>query len=596
MFKKILLGIVVLCVCCGFFVFKNQEEAKTIIKDVPVVNKLAFKTSNMLGITDKQPAGMTFDKEVKKSVSLIIDAASELGDYKNFYCGVGMGSFNDGALLPQNRRYYKLLQETNKENKTFIYVNSKGILSSKADKGNRDDGGYILTKNTDGEFTYNWFYVDAVLDKYVELGLKPILSLTFMPEVLATNPDRRNPWHRGIITPPKDYEKWQDLIYRTILHLKERYGKKEISSWYFEVWNEPDLYKWFWIAHPDKKRYPHKGDNEEYYKLYDYAVQGAIEAEPEIRIGGPAIAGELKLFFRDFLKHCYSGENYATGETGTRLDFISRHHYGSIEEEILPNYKHFIDIAREEAGDKFDDLDILITETGPSAFPKPWMNNHYVAAWIVKEFDAMFYLQDNFGPDFLPDIMCFWTKPVPLHFGNHFGIATVLGNKWRPNPETIVKRPSFNGYYALSLLGKTRLKIDGAQFGDFIHGLATKDGDQKLATIIYHFNQWDETSADTTVFDVDLSFRNISFADFKMDHYRIDKTHSNGYTVWKSLRSPEEPTNEQISQLQKRDDLEIIESGINKTAPDGSFNMSVKLPANGVSLIVFTKILKRWNE
>ncbi len=590
MFKKVLSGIVILCACCGVFVFTNQEKAKTIIKDVPVINKIAYKTTSILGMTNEQPVGMTFEKEVKKSVNLIIDASTELGDYKNFYCGVGMGSFNDGALLPQNRRYYQMLQETNKEKETFIYVNTKGILSSKADKGHRDDGGYILSKNDNGKLTYNWFYVDAVLDKFMESGLKPILSLTFMPEVLATNPGRRNPWHRGIITPPNDYKKWQELIYRTILHLKERYGQEEISTWYFEVWNEPDLYKWFWIAHPDKKRYPHKGDNEEYYKLYDYAVQGAIQAEPGIKIGGPAIAGELKLFFRDFLKHCYSGKNYATGEIGTRLDFISRHHYGSVEEEILPHYKQFIDIAREEAGNKFEELDILITETGPSAFPKPWMNNHYVAAWIVKEFDAMFYLHDNFEAGYLPDIMCFWTKPVPLHFGNHFGVATVLGDKWRPDPETIVKRPSFNGYYALSLLGKTRLKIDGAQFGDFIHGIATKEGDKKLATIIYHFNQWDINSADTSVFNVNILFRNISFPNFKMDHYRIDKEHSNGFTAWKTLGSPQEPNNEEIKELQQRDDLEILESGIKNAESDGSFSMNIKLPSNGVSLIMFTKI------
>ena len=123
----------------------------------------------------------------------------------------------------------------------------------------------------------------------------------------------------GWAFPPKDYEKWAELIYRWVRHAVERYGKAEVESWYWELWNEPDIHYW-------------AGTAEEYNKLYDFTVDAVKRALPTARMGGPHTTGpsvpRAAEFLRNFLEHCVSGKNYVTGETGSRIDYIGFHAKG----------------------------------------------------------------------------------------------------------------------------------------------------------------------------------------------------------------------------------------------------------------------------
>ena len=116
---------------------------------------------------------------------------------------------------------------------------------------------------------------------------------------------------------PKDYNRWRELIATVVGHLVDRYGAKEVETWYFELWNEPDL-DYYW-----------KGSIEEFCKLYDYTVAGIVDVLPSAYIGGPATTGPLEeanlLLFGCFLSHCRNGNNYVTNEIGSRLDFITFH-------------------------------------------------------------------------------------------------------------------------------------------------------------------------------------------------------------------------------------------------------------------------------
>ncbi|MBN2089470.1 hypothetical protein JW964_07645, partial [candidate division KSB1 bacterium] len=211
-----------------------------------------------------------------------IDVEQKLGDYKRFYNGIGLDSFNDGILLKHNRAFFRLLKDAHADNQPNHYVIMKGMFMDPPEKGPWVDGGHVYQLDDDGKPAYNWQIVDEVFDELFSLGYKPIVSFTFMPKALAADPSRRNPWNKSYISPPADYQKWRDLIYKTVLHLKDRYGVAEIRNWYFEVWNEPDLFQFFWVKHPEN---PKRGNNLEYFKLYDYAVDGAIAAEPSIKIG-----------------------------------------------------------------------------------------------------------------------------------------------------------------------------------------------------------------------------------------------------------------------------------------------------------------------
>ncbi len=514
-----------------------------------------------------------------------IDVEQKLGDYKRFYNGIGLDSFNDGILLKHNRAFFHLLKDAYADNQPNHYVVMKGMFMDPPEKGPWVDGGHVYQLDEKGNPSYNWQIVDQVFDELLSSDYKPIVSFTFMPKALAADPSRRNPWNKSYISPPADYQKWRDLIYKTVLHLKERYGVAEIRNWYFEVWNEPDLFQFFWVKHPEN---PKRGNNLEYFKLYDYAVDGAIAAEPSIKIGGPAMAGDIELFAKDFLKHCYQGTNQATGETGTRIDFISRHHYGYIEEEIIKNYEKFIREVKKQAGDQFSNLEILITETGPSTKPQNWLNSRYVAPWMIKEVDGFYHLSDRLGADILPDIVCFWTKPLPPNFDTHFGLATALGNKWAPSPDAVIKRPAFNAYLVLNSIHGERLLLTGTQFGDFVHGLATIDEHATISILLYHLNESDFNNSDSTQYEIDLKINNLPFREFHLGHYQINEILSNGYHHWRKMGSPTAPTAEELALLKEKASLTLFEPVSEHTRSSNTFELKLQIQSNSVILLILS--------
>ena len=173
---------------------------------------------------------------------------------------------------------------------------------------------------------YSWTILDRIFDSFHEAGVKPLVEIGFMPEALSTHPEpyRHNFPQGSIYTgwayPPKDYQKWAEVVFQFVHHLRERYGDAEVKTWLWEVWNEPDIDYW-------------KGTPEEYFKLYDFSVDAVLRALPEARVGGPDSTGpanpKAAEFLRTFLDHCAHQPNYVTGKIGSRLDFISFHPKGS---------------------------------------------------------------------------------------------------------------------------------------------------------------------------------------------------------------------------------------------------------------------------
>lgn len=112
----------------------------------------------------------------------------------------------------------------------------------------------VYIEDADGNPIYNYDVIDNMMDIWLSNNCKPFFELGFMPRDLADPRDAENgqfyqiaygisEYQRvGWAMPPKDYQKWYDLIYNLVLHLKNRYGEKELESWYFEMWNEPDIF------------------------------------------------------------------------------------------------------------------------------------------------------------------------------------------------------------------------------------------------------------------------------------------------------------------------------------------------------------------
>ena len=221
----------------------------------------------------------------------------------------------------------KLLAELAALSPTPVYVRVHNLLTSGDGSSSLKWGSTnAYTENAAGEPVYSWTILDQIFDAFHSAGVKPLVEIGFMPEALSTHPQpyRHNFPNGDIYTgwayPPKDYQKWSELVFQFVRHLRERYGDAEVKTWLWEVWNEPDIGYW-------------KGTPEEYFKLYDFSVDAVLRALPGARIGGPDSTGPASPkaadFLRLFLDHCAHQKNYATGKTGSHLDFISFHPKGS---------------------------------------------------------------------------------------------------------------------------------------------------------------------------------------------------------------------------------------------------------------------------
>ena len=176
------------------------------------------------------------------------------------------------------------------------------------------DDNAVVTRGPGGVVRYDFARVDAIYDQLLELGLRPVVELSFMPAALARDPGQTVFTYRAIVSPPADWDEWRELVAALAAHLVGRYGLDEVATWAFEVWNEPNL-EVFWTGTPG-----------EYLRLYEEAAAAVKRVDPRLRIGGPATAaGE---WIEPLAAHAAA--------TGLPLDFVSTHTYGNLPLDLRP--------------------------------------------------------------------------------------------------------------------------------------------------------------------------------------------------------------------------------------------------------------------
>lgn len=262
-----------------------------------------------------------------RPVTIRVDAAKSRGPMKPVWNWFGYDEPNY-TYMKDGR---KLLSEIAALSPTPAFVRVHNLLTT-------GDGTAALkwgstnayTEDATGKPRYDWTIVDRIFDTLLERRMKPLVEIGFMPEALSVKPQPyRHDWdigktynsiYTGWAHPPRDYAKWSELIFQWVRHSVEKYGRAEVESWWWELWNEPDIGYW-------------QGTPEEYFKLYDYTADAVKRALPTAKIGGPHVTGPLgertQKFLRDFLEHCLRGKNAATGKTGTPLDYIGFHAKGA---------------------------------------------------------------------------------------------------------------------------------------------------------------------------------------------------------------------------------------------------------------------------
>jgi len=576
----------------GFFALQNKYYVKKYIKSNAFLYGLARKV-----VVIKADIQQHFEEKVvlnepdftNKEWHLTVDAEKSLGRLHKFWGGLGYESFKDGVLTWRNRFLFKMIKESNKKtNKAFRYIRAHNLFSD--GKPPYGEGLNIYHVNDSGEIQYNWILLDEAFDRIVSEDLTPVVELGFMPDALASIPDRRQRWGKANISPPGDYDTWYDLVFNTVTHLKNRYGLEKIRQWYFEVWNEPDLGYLFWIEDPENKS---QGDMGEYFKLYEYTARAVKAVDANLHVGGPATAGG---YIDAFLEH-FEIEK----KNSAPIDFVSTHAYGELGYDYRQPMKNsmvakiFWKIGRAVNHDDkrvqkaIAKKQFVLSEVGPGVYKPNKYNTRYYAAWYAKMVDSFLYLKDSLGDVYVPAVSILWSNnQIPKYFKDEGGVASVLPIV--NGHELVVKRPVYNAIELLGYLGNERLQLSGtAKFGDLVHAIATKSGDHAVEIVVYSLNEEDFDFTQTDTAHVNLSVKNLPFNDFVVKRFLIDETHSNSYTAWDNMGRPRKLTVKQAKTMDSKDDLRIL-NPVQQFRNINQIDLDIDLQPGSVVLFILEKM------
>lgn len=457
------------------------------------------------------------------------------------------------------------------------------------------------TEDANGKPVYNWRIVDSIFDTYVSRGMKPLAQIGFMPEALSTHPaPYRHHWKPGdpytdIITgwayPPKDYNKWRDLVYEWVKHSVARYGQKEVESWYWEVWNEPNGHYW-------------KGTREEFFKLYDYAADGLKKALPTAKIGGINIAGtrgkEAQDWTNEFIKHCINGTNYATGKKGAPIDALLFHAKGwpkSVEGvvrmDMAPQLNDILtgfNMAMAYAETK--NLPLIIGESDPEGCAacgmatnpeNAYRNGTMYSSYTAASFARKYLLADQTKANFLGAVSwSFEFENQPWFYGFRDlatnGVDKPVLNVFRMFGKMSGKRVAVQSNRMYPIEDVLKSSVRGTQSD--IGALASKDK-KSAAIMLWNYHDDDKPGPTETV---TLTIENIAVKSAKVTIYLIDKENSNSYEVWKKMGSPQNPSKAQITILENAGKLKTISTENTKIA-SGKVVIPLALERQAVALV-----------
>ncbi|MGH7225150.1 MAG: GH39 family glycosyl hydrolase [Gemmataceae bacterium] len=400
---------------------------------------------------------------------------------------------------------------------------------------------------------YSFFNADQIFDFLVSIGMKPFVELSFMPTALQSGGDIVF-FYKGNVTPPRDYAKWADLIKRLVSHWVDRYGIEEVRSWYFEVWNEPDLDA-FW-----------KGKQVDYFKLYQYTAAAIKGVDAQLRVGGPATANDE--WVPDFLEFCDTNK--------LPSDFVSTHHYptdalgkpGDDTETELSDAPRDVLIQRVQkmraaVGDKL----LCYTEWCSSSNPFfPFHDEPYAAAFLFKN---MLDVADM--------VHCYswWTfsdifeenyfSSTPFH--GSFGLQTIHG----------IAKPSYRAMQLLHGLGDQRLPVQGSH--PTVDAWAVRGDDTHVDLLLAnHAFPRHDIALEAVTWHVQSS-RKAASANVR----RVDDDHCNSRQAWVGMGSPEYLDARQVTEL---DDVSQLKSDpVAIAAHDDGFDIQINLPPHAIAAV-----------
>jgi xylan 1,4-beta-xylosidase len=497
----------------------------------------------------------------------------------------------------------KLLGELAALSPMPVYVRVHNLLTTGDSSASLKWGSTnVYTEDKNGNPIYSWTILDKIFDTFDAAGIRPIVEIGFMPEALSTHPEPyRHNFPKGFIGsiytgwayPPRDYGKWSELVFQFTRHLRERYGDAEVKTWLWEVWNEPDIDYW-------------KGTPEEYFTFYDFTADAVLRAFPEARIGGPDSTGpgnpHAAEFLRHFLEHCAHQTNYATGKIGSPLQFISFHPKGSpkwigdhvqmgVARQLTAIKNGFRIVA---SFPEWRETPILLGESDPegcaacSAQENPqnaYRNGELFASYTAEATNSIYALASSEHVNFLGAVTWSFEFEDQPYFA---GFRELASNG--------LDKPVLNAFRMFGMLGEERILatsssalstgdviLNGVRARPDINAVATRR-DHEIQILIWNYHD-DDLPAPAASIDLIVDGLPPDARKALSEHFRIDAHHSNSFTAWKEMGSPQSPTPAQYEQLQDAGQLQLLNSPAWISLDHGSSHLEFALPRQGLSLI-----------
>jgi len=411
-----------------------------------------------------------------------------------------------------------------------------------------DDLG-VYRSAADGSAVYDWSGIDRVYDTVLALGMRPIVELGFMPRDLASDPSRTVFTYGGIISPPKDWDAWGDLVRALVAHLVSRYGLAEVrDNWAFEVWNEANL-SVFWSGTPA-----------EYWRLYEVAAHAVKDVDPALRVGGPATAAV--------------GWIDAQLDVGAPVDFLSTHIYGSPPLDLRG-----ITAARGRPA-----LPLWWTEWGVTATHGNEVNDTvFAATFLLRGMRSAAGRIEALAPWVASDHFEELGRP-PRFLHGGFGLLTV-GN---------LAKPKFWALWLAQRLGDTalpaRLSGDGAD--SLVESWTARGADGTVGALVWN-GTLDHAKRDGSAAldrSVTLRFDGLSGRHYEVRQWRVDASHGNVAARWQSMGGGDWPSEAQWAELAAADELPEVAAVSIVDAAGGAVELTIDLPNPSVAFVELTAV------
>jgi len=494
---------------------------------------------------------------------IVADIKNTTGPVDRFF-DMSVGSDYPGTLIRDDSQAQL---KTAVDELGFRYIRFHAIF--------HDVLGTVRVEN--GKTVYDWTKIDQLYDDLLARHIKPFVELGFSPKALATSSNSIFYWN-GNTSHPKP-EGWQDLIQAFIHHIEERYGKEEVRSWFFEVWNEPNL-SGFWEG----------ADQKAYFELYDLTAKTMKTIDPALRVGGPSTAGAA--WVPEFLAH--------VKQSGAPVDFVTTHTYGvdggfldengKSDTKLSPSPDAIVGdvrrVRKEIAASAFPGLPLYFTEWSTSYTPRDFVHDSYISAPYI--------LSKLKGSQGLLQGMSYWTytdlfeEPGPPHESFHGGFGLL-------NREGI-RKPAYFAYKYLHAFQGENVPTSDSQAM-----LAEKDGN--LSAVIWDFEQPEQKVSNRPFYTklvpmhaavpVRLSVEHLTpGAEYRLEVRRTGYRKNDPLSEYIDMGRPNDLTPEQLARLQElTQDVPETDKAI-RVGTDGGFKCSIPMSSNDIVLVTLTKVRK----